>query len=224
MKHYILGGESHLSGLLTDQVHMIKCLIECYQVTSDKKFVSHAENLAEFVLDNLWNEVGGFNDTPTKSGAFGALKRLNKPLDENSVAAEAFLRLYHLTSKQKYLQAAEKTLEHFASTYQRYGIIAADYGVAVELFLHPLQVHVVGSRTDEVTHRLQKESLRAYNPLKVMETLDPVLGRDRLKVLGYPVLDTPTAYVCFESKCTSVENPKELAEMIGELRSGKTNE
>ena len=215
MKHYILGSKGHLSGLLTDQVHMIKCLIDCYQVTSDRKFLDHAENLAEFMLNNLWDNIGGFYDTPKKSGAFGALKRLDKPLDENSVAAEAFLRLYHLTSKQKYLKAAKKTLEHFASIYQRYGIMATVYGLAVELYLHPMQVHIVGSRTDAVTRRFQKEGLRAYNPLKVVETLDPVLDRNRLKVLGYPLAEVPTAYVCFDGKCTSVENPKELAEKIG---------
>jgi len=215
MKHYILGGEGHLSGLLTDQVYMMMCLIQCYQVTSDRKFVDHAESLAEFMLDKLWDDAGGFYDKPKKSDAFGALKRLDKPFDENSVAAEAFLRLYHLTGKQKYLKAAEKTLKHFASIYQRYGLMASIFGVAVELFLHPMQVHIVGSRTDAVTRRFQKESLRAYNPLKVVETLDPVLDRDRLKNLGYPLAEVPTAYVCFEGKCTSVENPKELAEKIG---------
>jgi len=215
MKHYILGGEGHLSGLLTDQVYMMMCLIQCYQVTSDRKFVDHAESLAEFMLDKLWDDAGGFYDKPKKSDAFGARNRLDKPFDENSVAAEAFLRLYHLTGKQKYLKAAEKTLKHFASIYQRYGLMASIFGVAVELFLHPMQVHIVGSRTDAVTRRFQKESLRAYNPLKVVETLDPVLDRDRLKNLGYPLAEVPTAYVCFEGKCTSVENPKELAEKIG---------
>jgi len=224
MKHYIIGGEGHLSGLLTDQVHMIKCLIECYQVTSDKKFVDHAESLAKFMLDELWDDTAGFYDKPKDVKAFGALKRLDKPFDENSVAIEAFLRLYHLTGKQKYLQAAEKTLKHFSSFYHRYGLMAAIFGISVELFLHPVQVHIVGSRTDAVTRRFQKESLRIYNPLKVVETLDPILDRGRLKNLGYPSTEASIAYVCFEGKCTSVENPKELAEKIGGQLGGNTNE
>ncbi len=214
MKHYIIEDESHLSGLIADQAYMSQCLIDSYQMTSDRTFLKKAENLAEFMLDNLWDNNGGFYDKPKENYAFGALKLLDKPLDENSVAAEAFLRLYHLTGKQNYLQVAEKTLEHFASTYQQYGIMAADYGVSVEQFLHPMHVQIVGSRKDDATNNLRVESLRAYNPLKIVEMLDPVLDADRLKVLGYPVADLPMAYVCFEGKCTSVKNPKELSEKI----------
>jgi uncharacterized protein YyaL (SSP411 family) len=100
--HYLIEGKSHLSGLLTDQVHMIQCLIDSYQITSDREFLDRAESLADFMLDKLWSGTGGFYDKPEGIGAFGALKLLDKPLDENSVAADAFLRLHHLTGKQKY--------------------------------------------------------------------------------------------------------------------------
>ena len=143
------------------------------------------------------------------------MKLQDKPLEDNSVAADAFLRLYHLTGKQKYLEAAKKTLEYFASDYERYGIIGAVYGLAVELYLHPMQVHIVGSMKDAVTSQFRDESLRTYNPLKVVETLDPVLDRDRLKALGYPATESPTAYVCFEGTCNSVEDPKEIRERLG---------
>ncbi len=215
MKHYIIDGKSHLSGLLTDQVQMVKCLIDGYQVTSDRKFLDYAESLAQFMLDKLWDAAGGFYDKPKETGGFGALKLLDKPLDENSVAADAFLRLHHLTGKQKYLETAKKTLEYFASNYQQYGIMAAVYGLAVELYLLPMQIHIVGSLKDGVTRRFRGESLRAYNPLKIVETLDPVLDRDRLKTLGYPITETSTAYVCFEGKCASVASPKEVAGKIG---------
>ncbi len=214
MKHYLIEGESHLSGLLTDQAYMIKCLIDSYQVTSDRKFLEHAESVAEFMLDKLWDDAGGFYDKQKETGAFGALKLLDKPLEENSVAADAFLRLYQLTGKQTYLEKGKKTLEYFASDYQKYGIIAAGYGLAVELYLHPMQVHIVSSMKDVVSRRFRGESLRAYNPLKVVETLDPVLDRDRLKALGYPVTEAPTAYVCFEGTCKSVEDPEKIAKNI----------
>jgi len=124
------------------------------------------------------------------------------------------IRDRHLTGEQKYLETARKTLEFFASGYQRYGIMGSVYGLAVELYLHPMQIHIVGSRKDGVTRRFLRESLRAYNPLKVVETLDPVLDRDRLNTLGYPVTETPTAYVCFEGVCNSVEDPEKIAKMM----------
>ena len=214
MSHYLTEGSSHLSGFLTDNVYMTKCLIDSYQVSSDKKFLDHAESLAAFMLDKLWDDAGGFYDKPKETGAFGALKLLDKPLEENSVAADALLRLHHLTGKQAYLETAKKTLEFFVSDYQRYGIIGAVYGLAVELYLRPMQIQVVGSMTDAVTHRFRSESLKEYNPLKVVEILDPILHPERVKALGYPITETPTAYVCFEGKCISVEDPKNIAKSI----------
>jgi uncharacterized protein YyaL (SSP411 family) len=212
--HYLIGGKSHLSGLLTDQVHLIRCLIDSYQLTLNRKFLDSAERVADFLLDKLWSDAGGFYDKPKETGGFGALNLLDKPLDENSVAADGLLRLHYLTGKQKYLEAAKKTLEFFVPSIQRYGIMGCVYGLAAELYLHRMQVHIVGSRKDYVTRLFLKESLRAYNPLKVVEVIDPDADAQRLKSLGYPVAAVPTAYVCFEGTCNSVEDPEKIAEML----------
>jgi len=212
--HYIIGGKSHLSGLLTDQAYMMECLIDSYQTTSDRNFLDKAESLAEFMLNTLWSETVGFYDKPKESNAIGALKLLDKPLVENSVAVDAFLRLYHYTSNQRYLEVARETLEFFSSAYQQYGIMGAVYGLAVELYLYPMRVHIVGSLKDNRTHRFLDESLRAYNPLKIVEVIDPTIDFERLKTLEYPVKDVPTAYVCFEGACNSVEDTKEIGKSI----------
>ena len=212
--HYLVGGKSHLSGLLVDQAYLLKCLIDSYQTTADRTFLGKAEMLAEFMLNKLWSDTGGFYDKPTELGAFGALKLLDKPLKENSVAACAFLKLYHYTGKQRYLDVAKDTLEYFAVNIQRYGIMGAVYGLAVEFYLHPMQIHIVGSRKDRLTSKFLKESLRAYNPLKVVEVIDTVADADRLKALRYPVADVPTAYVCFEGACNLVEDPIKLGEAM----------
>jgi len=215
MNHYYLTENgSYLSGLLTDQAYMVRCLIDCYQVTSDRKFLKKAENLAVFMLDTLGDDAGGFYDKPKDMAAFGALKLLDKPLEENSVAIDALLRLYHLTSKEAYLETAKKTLEFFTSSYQQYGITGAVYGLAVEMYLHPMQIHIVGSLEEVITSRFRSESLKAYNPLKVVETFDPVLDHDRLETLGYPVTETPKAYVCFKGKCNSIKDPENIAKFI----------
>jgi uncharacterized protein YyaL (SSP411 family) len=215
MHHYQVKGKSYLPGLLTDQVHMAKCLVDSYQVTSDKKFLDLAESLVNIMLSKLWSDTGGFNDKPAETSAFGALKTMDKPLDDNSVAADVFLRLHHLTGKKKYLEAARKTLEYFAPNIQRYGIIASVYGLAVEQYRHPTQVHIVGSRKDPATRRIKRECLRAYNPLKVVEVVDPVADLDRLKKLGYPATKKPTAYICAGETCNSVEEPEKVAEKVG---------
>ncbi len=214
MYHHYFSGKRHLPGLLIDQASMIKCLIDAYQSTSDRKFLNYAESIAKFALNNLWNDSGGFYDRPKNTEALGALKASVKPFDENSVAADAFLRLHYLTGKEKYLESARRTLEHFALSYQRYGINAAAYGLAVELYLRPMQIHIVGSKKDSVTRRFLNESLRVYNPLKVIEILDPDADIERLTELKYPATKTPKAYVCFEGTCTSVDEPEGIAKKI----------
>ena len=225
MNHYLFEGENHIFGLLTDQVYMLRCLIDCYQVSSDRTFLDNANRLAEFMLSTLWDESGGFYDKPKEAEAFGALSLLDKPIEENSVAADTFLRLHHLTGKQTYFEAAKKTLEYFVSSYQQYGIMGAVYGLAIDMYLHPMEIRIVGSLKIAVTRRFRSEILKAYNPLKVVETLDPSLDSDRLNALGYPIVETPTAYVCFERKCISVEDPKKLAKLleIGGKRDGNRN-
>jgi hypothetical protein len=219
MYHYYSSSKRHLPGLLTDQASMIRCLRDVYQSTSDRKFLSYAESIAEFMLNNLWDDTGGFYDRPKNAEALGALKALSKPLDENSIAADAFLRLHHLTDKEKYLEPARRTLEYFASSYRRYGILASVYGLAVELYLRPMQVHIVGPKEDPVTGRFLNESLRVYNPLKVIEVLDPAADAERLTNLGYSITETPRAHICFEGTCTTVEDPEEIAKKIGQKRS-----
>lgn len=221
MSHYIVDGKSYLSGLLTDQVYTLKCLIDGYTVSFDRMFLEKAETLAEFMLTNLWDSNGGFIDKPKESGALGALKMSNKPLEENSVAADALLRLYHLTGKQDYLEAAKKTLEFFAASYQRYGIMGSVYGLAVMLYLYPMQIHVVGSRKEIVTLRFLKKCLGTYYPLKVVENIDPKQNSGRLKNLGYPIADVPVVYVCFGGTCSSVDDPEKIAETVRGKSYGK---
>ncbi len=221
MYHYYFSGKRYLPGLLTDQVSMIRCLIDVYQSTSERRFLNYAESIAKFMLNNLWDNAGGFYDRLKKAEDLGALKTFNKPLDENSIATDVFLRLHHLTGKEKYLKPARRTLEHFASRYQRYSILAVTYGLAVELYLRPVQIHIVGPKKSSVTSRFQDESLRIYNPLKVIEILDPDTDTERFRNLKYPVTKTQIAYVCFEGTCTPVENPEGIAEIIEQKRSRK---
>jgi len=213
MYHYCLDGKRHLPGLLSDQASMMRCLVDAYQSTSNKKFLTCAENIAKFMLNNLWDDAGGFYDRPKNIQAFGALKTLQKPLDENSVAVDAFLRLHHLTGKERYLDSARRTLEHFASSYQRYDIMAAAFGLAVELYLRPVQIHIVGLKRNPATSRFLEESLRVYNPLKVIEILNPTSDTERLANLKYPATKSPRAYICFKGTCTSVGDPEQIAKI-----------
>jgi len=214
MSHYIIDEKSSNIGFLTDNAYMLQCLIDCYQVTAEKKYLDCAQKLAQFMINKLWDSTGGFFDKPEDTNAFGDLKKSDKPLEENSITVQAFLRLYHLTGSSTYLEKAKKTLEYFVSGAKRYGIMASSYGMAAEFYLRPVQVHIIGNSKDSETLDLKSQSLKTYNPLKMVEIIDPVLDEQRLKALGYPAPKEPMAYVCSEGKCTSTTKSNEVAEKI----------
>jgi uncharacterized protein YyaL (SSP411 family) len=199
---------------------MTKCLIDSYQITSNQKFLNIAENIAEFMIKNLWDQNGGFYDKTKKDDEFGALKKLDKPLIENSIVADTFLRLYHLTDKSAYLEKAKKTLDYFSMKYQRYGISAANYGLAIELYLHPMKINIIGSKKDDITHQFLIESLKTYNPLKVLEIVDPETNTERLESLRYPKTKKPITYVCYEGNCKSIKNPEQIKNIVGGKMNG----
>jgi uncharacterized protein YyaL (SSP411 family) len=215
MSHYIIEEKSSEFGFLTDNSYMLQCLIDCYQVTSEKKFLDFAQKLAQFMINKLWDTTGGFYDKPENKKAFGALKKSDKPLEENCITVQAFLRLHHLTGKNIYFEKAKKTLEYFVSDVKKYGIMASSYGLAVEQYLRSVQVQVIGNIKDSATLKLRDQSLKTYNPLKTVETIDIKVDEQRLKALGYPVPKKATAYICSEGKCTSTTNPNEIVEKMG---------
>ena len=219
MKHYILNGKSHVSGLLTDQIYMMKCLIDCYQYTANREFLDYAEKISGFMFSNLWDDDGGFYDKIKKQEELGNLKILKKPFEENCIAIEVFLRLYHLTGKKQYLDIAKKIITFLRSIYQNYGIIGVGYGIAVEMFLHPIQIHIIGSRKHNSTLQFLNESLRTYNPLKTVEILDPKYEKKRLNDLGYKISDSPIAYICSEGSCRVVQDPNKIINAIRGVKS-----
>ena len=114
---------------------------------------------------------------------------------------------------------AKNTLNAFVSNCNIYGIMAAVYGFAIEHYLHPMQVYIVGSKQEKLTLKYFNESLKAYYPLKIVDILDPEKNKWKLKKLRYPILDSATAYVCFDGSCKSVRKPAN----IGKVIRGKNN-
>ena len=73
----------------------------------------------------------------------------------------------------------------------------------------------------ESFRKAQKQDKPVYNPLKLVETVDPKQDKARLKSYGYPVDCAPNAYVCFGGTCNSFDDLEEIAEEIGGNKGGK---
>ena len=133
MCHYY-DNESHVFGLLADNVNVIRCLTKAYHVTKNKFYLEKAESLAEFVIENLTDDYG-FLDRISQDD-IGLLKKKNRQFVENALATHVFLELYEMTKKQIYHDVARKSLAYFADKYNKFGVHAAQYALAVKVYLN----------------------------------------------------------------------------------------
>lgn len=217
MCHYISGGTRHLEGLLTDQASFGKALIDAYQSTGDAQYVTHAERLVRYLDESLLDSRdGGYYDSPPKPDSLGYLKRLDKPLDENSALSMVLTRLHHATNEEAYLERAKSTLDAFTGIYGGYGYAAGTYALATDLFLNePTRIVVVGAKNDPATRQLHETSLRLYDARKLVIPLDPDTDTERLQGLGYSADAEPRVYICFGKTCLPpVTDPAEIPRQL----------
>jgi hypothetical protein len=207
-------GEPHLSNQLADQVTSANTLSHAYECTGDEKYVKIAEEIVQLAGNKLYDsEHGGFFDTVADPDAPGFLSRPTKPLDENSTAARALMKLHHLTGKESYRKQAEDTLKRFMEIYPSFGFMSAEYGLAVDVFLNePTLIQIVGSTDRPETRGLLTEANRVYEPRKIIKILNPNKDAAAISSSGYRVTDQPTAYICVGRTCTApITEPRQIA-------------
>jgi len=203
---------------LTDQAHFGLALLAAYSATGQRDYLSQAEKLAGYVLAELSApERGGFYDLPADPDAHGALSIRETPCQDNVVAARFFVRLYRITNRAAYRDAAEGALRLCASALASY----PGYALAAEDFLsHPLTLVVVGTPGERATDALRATANRFYAPGKVVIPLDPALGLPTLGEFTYPA-DRVAIYACRDRGCSlPVEDPEDLADQVNWLVSG----
>ena len=207
-------------GLLGDQAHTAKALLDAHEVTGDSTYLDRALELARFMVERFVDrENGGFFDVWDEVQDVGRLKDRQKSIQDNTVCAEVFLRLYHLTRDEDYRTITQGTLEAFVSAYPHMGYFAAGYARQVDTLLNPpAVVNIVGDASS--ASELQRAALALDVPARVVQLLDPVRDRERLDALSLPGKPAPAAYACFGTMCSApVTEPGALAEAVRETQS-----
>ncbi|MGH9566402.1 MAG: thioredoxin domain-containing protein, partial [Candidatus Angelobacter sp.] len=154
-------------GVLEDYVFTAIACLDGYEASSDLTYYEFAEKIAEAMIIRFHDATeGGFFDIQSGSevggdNRLGALTARRKPLQDsptpagNPEAAILLLRLHAYSNKAKYMDFAEEALQAFAGIAAHYGMFAATYGIALNMYLHPhTQVVIAGSGR-------QAEELRA---------------------------------------------------------------
>jgi uncharacterized protein YyaL (SSP411 family) len=188
-------------------------LLDAYEVTGTERYLSLARKIMDRTLAVSWDsEAGGFFDLPQGDGKFGPLGLPQKPIQDsppsgaNSVAILALIRLNQITGDESYLTHADRALKHFAPVCKDYGIFAAAYSHALDVFLNPpLHVVIVGKKDDPHTLALHETALHTYRPDKVVQLYNPEAANEGKLPLVVSSMaassKVPSAFVCTNFVC-----------------------
>ena len=219
MYRYLAPDGPKIPGLLGDQAWTALACLDAYEVSGRPQDLDRALELAAFMRDRLASPNGGFFDTPEAREGLGRLAQRQKPVNENAVAATAFIRLARLTHDDAHERTARAALSQFTHVAESQGYFAAGYAKAVDLLLNPgAEVKVVARMGDPAGHALHGAALALEVPDRVVKAIDAsdaaALEREAL-----PSHPAPAAYVCYGTLCSApVTTPDDLFEMVSRTR------
>jgi len=209
-------GSYHLRGLLSDQAYAIRALIDAVQHTGDSDLLLPAERIAEQAIERQKAPGGGFYDVPRDHRQSASMQRRNRSILENSVMAEALLRLSALSRRPEFHDVAVETLRAFTDDYKEYGYYVAGYGRAVDLiFYQPLLITIVGDRASAEADALRRAALTPYVPSRIVQMLDPAYDPILIGRSGFQVEEQPVAWLQLDGETrASARTPDELLAAI----------
>jgi uncharacterized protein YyaL (SSP411 family) len=219
--------QRHLSGLLSDNALFGLALVDLYNVTGEKRYISAAENIASLIMNKFYRKKEGqfipaLETTSVTPAATGVLSDYNTYL-ANYRALITLNRLYHYKGNALLRNVIEKTTSVLSTVYETYPPSAPLYGTALRWDMEP-PVNVTIIAGDSNVSKFLLQANRIYIPRKIVKILS--LDRDKtvIKKLGYGMKEA--AYVCLRNVCSPpFGNPESLTSDIGkflEIISGRT--
>jgi uncharacterized protein YyaL (SSP411 family) len=224
-----------IPGVLDDYAFVVIACLDAYEATADLSYYHFAGKIAETMITRFSDaREGGFFDIVTgpdigEGLALGALAARRKPMQDsptpagNPAAAIGLLRLYAYSNNTKYRDLAEATLKAFAGIAGHYGLFAATYGIALDMFLKPhTQIVIAGSeaKADQLyaaavkRFSLNKSVLRLAQGEVVPQMLPPALAET---IPNLPAIKEgkTVAIVCSGFTCQPpIESPQELLSSV----------
>jgi hypothetical protein len=202
LMHFIEpGGTPQIRGLLADQSAYLRALLDAHERSGEARFLARARDLAAAIERHFSAPDGGFYDHAALENALGNLTIRDRPLPENAMIAESFLRLSVLEGEDRYRHTAERALVLYAKTYERAGIFAAPYARAIRRHLtKPLSAVFVGTPAE--TAELREAALHLPEALLSLRTIEPG-DSQALGQRGFDAQLRPAAYVCSSNACAA---------------------
>jgi len=214
-------GKSKLNAYLDDYAYLVNAIVDVFETTGKAGYLNFAAELSDYLIDHFWDDKSGnFFFTADDHEKLIIRPKSNYDLSMpsgNSVTANAFLRLYHITQEEKYHKITQKILETQAS-------MAAENPFAFGYLLNvlyldiqkPTEITILNPQNAELVSKLSKKFL----PESIIVTIHQ---EDELNLLskfsffaGKEFLtDQTTVFVCKNFSCSlPLTNLTEVEEHI----------
>lgn len=206
-----------LLGILNDNINMLNALLDLYEITVDENYLDKASKIATIIVNKFFdNNKGGFFEDIVNDKTLKNINKDEKDILTNSRTALALMRLDGILERDDHKKEISKTLKLFSKLYEKYGIYASTYAVAMDFYMNgPLYIDVVGRKDDDKTNSFYKKVLKTYAPNKIVKYIDVVDDASKLDLKGYSPLKYPAAYICIGEKCIDpVVDEEEIEDAI----------
>jgi uncharacterized protein len=196
-------GEVAIPGNLEDYSFLVAGLLDLYEASFEKRWISTAVSLTEEMNALFWDADGGAFFLKPPDGDIAAIKEgYDGPTPSgNSMAALDLLRLAEFTGNEDYREMAETTLKLFAEAMESTPTGHLEMLGAVDFSLGSREIVIASGWEPAELGAMVREVQTRYLPTKVLAMADGDPVTAKLTEGKGSVKGMPTAYVCENFAC-----------------------
>ncbi len=156
--------QAKLKAYLDDYAYFANALLDLFEANPDTKYLDLAICYANYLLEHFWdeNEKNFFFTADNHEQLIIRTKNiydLSLP-SGNSVAANAFLRLYHLTQNNRYIDVSVKIIESLSTMAAENPFGFGHLLITMYLYLQkPTEITLLNEENREIYENLTKQFL-----------------------------------------------------------------
>jgi len=157
-------GKSKINAYLDDYAYLANAVVDMFEITGKQNYLSFAIKLSDHLIKHFWDDKNSnFFFTADNHEKLIIRPKNNYDLSMpsgNSVAANMFLRLYHIIQEEKFHKISQKILESQA-TLAAENPFAFGYLLNVLYFeiQKPIEITILNTQNSQIISTLNKKFL-----------------------------------------------------------------
>jgi len=201
-------GKSKLNAYLDDYAYLVNAVVDVFEITGKSDYLNFAAALSDYLIKHFWDDKSNnFFFTADDHEKLIIRPKNNYDLSMpsgNSVTANAFLRLYHITQEEKYQNITQEILERQAS-------LAAENPFALGYLLNvlyldiqkPTEITIINPQNTELVSNLSKK----FMPESIIVTIHQEDELNSLTKFSFFagkefLTNQTTVFVCKDFSCS----------------------